>query len=219
MLEERGLAARTPGGHSGPRRNPDLWYTAATASEAPSTPSNDDDPARAQPAPYADDTTEPTSSPLEDSGSSQEEPTPGTSALDTDNTDTCAAEEASAAQSDPSQDTEHNDSDDTSQDSTPSEEDSSNAPAPQENPEPPTAPAPGVEGRPAPGALRQMVIDHLRAHPAEAFTATRISRIIEKSSGAIANALDKLASQGIATQVNDRPRRFQLANSTVNTTQ
>ncbi|MFE3551325.1 hypothetical protein ACFXN2_21935 [Streptomyces kronopolitis] len=63
-----------------------------------------------------------------------------------------------------------------------------------------------------------MVIDHLHAHPEEAFTATRISRIIEKSSGAMANAPDKLVSQGIAEQVNDRPRTFQLANSTVNNT-
>ncbi|BDM71543.1 hypothetical protein HEK616_50300 [Streptomyces nigrescens] len=201
---------------------PDLWYTAATANEAPSTPSNDDAPAPARPEPCTDDTTEPTSSSLEGNDSSQEKPTPGTTALETDNTDTCAEEEANAAQSAPSQDTEHNDGDDTSQDGTPSEEDSNNTSAPQENPEPPTAPAPpapSAEGRLAPGALRQMVIDHLRAHPADAFTATQISRIIEKSSGAIANALDKLVSQGIATQVNDRPRRFQLANSTVNTTQ
>ncbi|MFE0276045.1 hypothetical protein ACFWZY_28725 [Streptomyces sp. NPDC058992] len=57
-----------------------------------------------------------------------------------------------------------------------------------------------------------MVVDHLEAHPGEAFTATRISRLIEKSSGAIANALDKLVKEGIAEQVNDRPRTFRLAN-------
>ncbi|MER8160240.1 hypothetical protein [Streptomyces sp. NPDC094472] len=60
----------------------------------------------------------------------------------------------------------------------------------------------------APGALRQMVIDHLTAHPDEAFTATRISRIIEKSSGAIANALATLAKQGIAEQVTEHPRTY-----------
>ncbi|SHL81456.1 hypothetical protein SAMN05216268_106286 [Streptomyces yunnanensis] len=60
-----------------------------------------------------------------------------------------------------------------------------------------------------------MVIDHLQAHANEAFTATRISRIVERSSGAIANALDKLVSQGIAKQVTDRPRTFQLADSAV----
>ncbi|MFF0624195.1 hypothetical protein [Streptomyces sp. NPDC004296] len=65
-----------------------------------------------------------------------------------------------------------------------------------------------------PGALRQMVIDHLRAHPDEAFTATRISRIIEKSSGAIANSLATLVGQGIAEQVGDTPRTFRLAGTT-----
>ncbi|WP_176969432.1 MULTISPECIES: hypothetical protein [unclassified Streptomyces] len=64
-----------------------------------------------------------------------------------------------------------------------------------------------------------MVINHLQAHPDEAFTATRISRVIEKSSGAIANALDKLVTQEIAEQVNDRPRTFGLVHSTVNNTQ
>lgn len=189
------------------------------ADDTPSTPSNGDVPPLAQPEPCTDDTTDPTSRSTEDDDSSQEEPTPGVTAPDTDSTDTCAEKESSAVQSDPSQDTEHNDGDDTSQDGTHSEEDISNAPSPQENPEPPTAPAPPVpssEGRLAPGALRQMVIDHLQAHPAEAFTATRISRIIERSSGAIANALDKLVSQGIAEQVNDRARTFRLAQPGVN---
>lgn len=65
--------------------------------------------------------------------------------------------------------------------------------------------------RMAPGALRQKVIDHLQAHPDDAFTATRISRVIERSSGAIANAPATLARQGIAEQVNDTPRTYRLA--------
>ncbi|MCX5206912.1 hypothetical protein OG897_36615 [Streptomyces sp. NBC_00237] len=60
----------------------------------------------------------------------------------------------------------------------------------------------------APGGLRQMVIDHLTAHPAEAFTATKISRAIDRSSGAIANALVSLVKQGLAEQVTDRPRTY-----------
>ncbi|KOV55816.1 hypothetical protein [Streptomyces sp. MMG1121] len=62
-----------------------------------------------------------------------------------------------------------------------------------------------------PGALRQLVIDHLRAHPDEAFTATKISRVIEKSSGAIANALDKLVKDGVADQMSDRPGTYRMA--------
>jgi hypothetical protein len=68
-------------------------------------------------------------------------------------------------------------------------------------------------GRLAPGGLRQLVIDHLTAHPAEAFTATGISRVIDRSSGAIANALVTLVKQGQAEQVTDRPRTYCLAKS------
>ncbi len=65
-----------------------------------------------------------------------------------------------------------------------------------------------------PGGLRQMVLDHLQAHPEEHFTATALSRIIEKSSGAIANALVTLTKQGQTKQVNDRPRQYQLTAGT-----
>ncbi|MGX1757204.1 hypothetical protein ACWIG5_09890 [Streptomyces lydicus] len=58
-----------------------------------------------------------------------------------------------------------------------------------------------------------MVIDHLQAQPNEAFTATKSSCVIEKSSGMIANALVKLVGLGIAEQVSDQPRMFQLSGS------
>ncbi|MGW4045151.1 hypothetical protein [Streptomyces sp. NPDC004721] len=45
-------------------------------------------------------------------------------------------------------------------------------------------------------------IDHLNAHPGEAFTTTRITRMINRSTGVIANALATLAKQGL------RPRHL-----------
>jgi predicted transcriptional regulator len=63
----------------------------------------------------------------------------------------------------------------------------------------------------APGALRQTDIDHLTTHPGQAFTATRISRVIDKSSGAIANALVTLTKQGITELVNEEPRTYRMA--------
>ncbi|NEW71075.1 MarR family transcriptional regulator [Streptomyces rhizosphaericus] len=106
------------------------------------------------------------------------------------------------------------------------EDDDAPAPAPTPAFEPPTSEAAsedtkteetqptvnqsGHRIRLAPGALRQMVIGHLTAHPDEAFTATRISRIIEKSSGAIANALVTLTKQGIAEQVTEHPRTYRI---------
>ncbi|MGW5697937.1 MarR family transcriptional regulator [Streptomyces asiaticus] len=71
----------------------------------------------------------------------------------------------------------------------------------------------GSKVRLAPGALRDMVVNHLTAHRGEAFTATGISRVIEKSSGAIANALVTLTKRGITEQVTERPRTYRLANT------
>ncbi|MFK0295409.1 hypothetical protein ACIQU6_33745 [Streptomyces sp. NPDC090442] len=81
--------------------------------------------------------------------------------------------------------------------------------------EPPTTSAAATwTGRLVPGVLRQMVIDHLQAHPDEAFTATRLSRIIESSSGAIANVLTKLTATGIAEEATSCPRTYRLARPT-----
>lgn len=90
------------------------------------------------------------------------------------------------------------------------------APAQRTEPSEPSHHAPttaltGGNKRLAPGGLRQLVIDHLNAHPDEAFTATRISRTIDRSSGAIANALETLVRQSIAEQVSERPRTYRLA--------
>ncbi|WP_062204471.1 hypothetical protein [Streptomyces sp. NBRC 109706] len=63
----------------------------------------------------------------------------------------------------------------------------------------------------APGQLRKMVVEHLKAYPDSEFTATAISRVIGRSSGAIANALATLTEQGIAQQVSPAPRRYRLA--------
>lgn len=60
-------------------------------------------------------------------------------------------------------------------------------------------------------------LDHLSAYPGEAFTATGISCVVEKSSGAIANALDKLVKENIAEQVSDQPRTYRLATAQADT--
>ncbi|GAA0475557.1 winged helix DNA-binding protein [Streptomyces olivaceiscleroticus] len=62
-----------------------------------------------------------------------------------------------------------------------------------------------------------MVVDHLQVHPGDAFTATRLSRVIERSSGAIANALVTLLKQGLVEQVSDKPRTYQLVSTEANT--
>jgi DNA-binding MarR family transcriptional regulator len=71
---------------------------------------------------------------------------------------------------------------------------------------------PNLDGanRLAKGALRQMALDHLHTHPAEIFTPSRLSRELNRSSGAIANALDVLVKQGLAELITEKPRAFRL---------
>ncbi|MFC7303219.1 helix-turn-helix domain-containing protein [Streptomyces monticola] len=92
------------------------------------------------------------------------------------------------------------------------QEDCLEVPGDREQSQTESAAAPfGEKKRLAPGALRQLVIEHLEAHPTETFTATAISRAVSKSSGAIANCLITLAKTGVAEKVSDRPRTYRLA--------
>ncbi|GGW97786.1 helix-turn-helix domain-containing protein [Streptomyces noursei] len=243
-LEKAGLAARTPGGHDGPRRMPDLWHPVPPTSnlEATDTPEHDAQPTDTQPESAPTESAEPVNDDVERGEETEEDGTSGTSAAPApdsshptmaddanapaqappDAADMSTAEtieprtepEADTCHVDPPQDTKQPDGDNRQEGSPQSDDD--NAPTSSEDTEAqsaPAQPAPAKDGRLAPGALRQMVIDHLHAHPDEAFTATRISRVIEKSSGAIANALVKLVGLGIAEQVTDQPRTFRLAHA------
>jgi hypothetical protein len=62
-----------------------------------------------------------------------------------------------------------------------------------------------------PGALRDLVEEHLRKFPDTAFTPHQIGKVLTRSSGAVANALDKLVSLGTAQTVTDKPRSYRLA--------
>ncbi|MEV4362693.1 hypothetical protein [Nonomuraea sp. NPDC049625] len=62
-----------------------------------------------------------------------------------------------------------------------------------------------------PGALRDMVHAHLIEFPDKDFTPYEIGRALDRSSGAVANALDRLISLGDAVLTCERPRRFALA--------
>ncbi|MEV8320429.1 helix-turn-helix domain-containing protein [Streptomyces sp. NPDC059900] len=190
-LEEHGLAIRTPGGHEGARRTPDRWNPAPvgacreqqTPTDEGSEPDGDgaDTEATAS-APEAVTTTHPSDTPQDITPDSLTEAEAADNAEDPNGGKDAEVANATAT----AREAEH--------------------------PVVPMAAASiGQRARLAPGGLRQMVIDHLQAHPAEAFTATKISRVIEKSSGAIANALVTLTRQGISEQVTERPRTYRLA--------
>ena len=65
----------------------------------------------------------------------------------------------------------------------------------------------GTPGRP--GQLRDLVEAHLAAHPGTDFTPHQIGRVLDRSSGAVANALDRLTALGRAHLTSEKPRRYQ----------
>jgi hypothetical protein len=70
---------------------------------------------------------------------------------------------------------------------------------------------PGVplpSGRLRSGGLRALVVEQLTARPEDEFSPTMLSRILERSSGAIANCLDILVNSGFAELTCEKPRRF-----------
>jgi hypothetical protein len=62
-----------------------------------------------------------------------------------------------------------------------------------------------------PGALRDLVEEHLRKFPDTAFTPHQVGKVLTRSAGAVANALDKLTGLGVAQMVTDKPRSYRLA--------
>jgi hypothetical protein len=62
-----------------------------------------------------------------------------------------------------------------------------------------------------PGALRDLVEEHLRKFPEAAFTPHQVGKVLTGSAGAVANALDKLVSLGTAEMVTDKPCTYRLA--------
>lgn len=82
-------------------------------------------------------------------------------------------------------------------------------------PDPAPDPAAGAPVRLGPGALRRMVFEHVNTHPGQAFTPGEIGRAIGgRSSGAVANACDKLTADGLVELACEKPRRFRATTAT-----
>ncbi|MET7769059.1 hypothetical protein [Nocardia sp. NPDC005366] len=65
----------------------------------------------------------------------------------------------------------------------------------------------------APGALRGQVEDFLRDHPGQEFSPHQIGKALDRSSGAVHNALVKLTTGGTARQTSAAPKKFTLADA------
>ena len=62
-----------------------------------------------------------------------------------------------------------------------------------------------------PGELRDLVEGHLREFPGKEFTPYQVGKVLGRSSGAVANAMDKLVSLGVAELAGETPRAYRLA--------
>ncbi len=62
-----------------------------------------------------------------------------------------------------------------------------------------------------PGALRDKVLAHLDEHRDKEFTPHEIHKVLDHSSGAIANALETLVKLGEAEVASEKPRKFRRA--------
>jgi predicted transcriptional regulator len=100
-------------------------------------------------------------------------------------------------------------------------------PAPTKDPGAPTTttpaspaePIPAAEqpptgsGRLRPGQLRQLVVGCLAERPGQALSPTAIAKRLDRSAGAVANALRILAGQGAVVQTQAKPRRYAITSN------
>ena len=77
-------------------------------------------------------------------------------------------------------------------------------------PTPPAEPPPTEAGRLGAGQLRQLVLGCLAERPGQALSPTAIAKTLDRSAGAVANALRVLAGQGAVTQTHPKPRRYTI---------
>jgi hypothetical protein len=86
-------------------------------------------------------------------------------------------------------------------------------PATPASPAEPASPAvqpPAGSGRLRSGQLRQLVLGCLAERPGQALSPTAVAKALDRSAGAVANALRVLAGQGAVTQAQAKPRRYAI---------
>ncbi|MFC6091598.1 hypothetical protein [Saccharothrix lopnurensis] len=66
-------------------------------------------------------------------------------------------------------------------------------------------------GRLASGALRGMVEDYLRENTGQEFSPNAVGKALERSAGAVHNALEKLVEGGYAVRTSDKPKKYSCA--------
>lgn len=193
-LEAAGRAVRTTSGSAGRARQPDRWNPGSAATVA--APS----PARPQTQTQPDPGPQPGSDPQPEAVHGLE----SAQQLAAGSADQAAGDDQPAAGQRPAARR--------SRGKRPSTADTPPAP------DTATA-APGVGGderrnpktgtaRLAPGALTQLVADHFGRNPGVPLTSGEVGRALGRSGGAVRNAADKLAADGVLRLLDGTPRRY-----------
>jgi hypothetical protein len=71
-------------------------------------------------------------------------------------------------------------------------------------------PAPNGKKRLPKGGLRALVEDYLSEHPGESFGPAQIGKVLNRSGGAVSNALDTLEAKGYVIRTCPAPKRFAI---------
>jgi hypothetical protein len=74
-----------------------------------------------------------------------------------------------------------------------------------------TAPAVSSHERLKPGQLEGLILTYMQEHPDEPLGPGDVAKALQRSSGAVGNGLTRLTRAKKVRQVNDKPRRYQVA--------
>ncbi|MFD8493894.1 hypothetical protein [Amycolatopsis sp. NPDC059657] len=201
--DDEGTVTRTPGEG---QRSPDTWTIPASGGDDTVNQPAVTDTASGALATIGDDDAPADSAPDADTGIVEEKPSEAPSA---------AAEEPNTA-------TDTGDADPTVEDVA----DTQAAPAISDEQQPADSAADAESAAAAvsekkqrlpKGGLRGLVEDYLAEHPDDSFGPTKIGKDLERSGGAISNALDKLVEDGYAIKTCEAPKRFRYKKQTADT--
>lgn len=73
-------------------------------------------------------------------------------------------------------------------------------------------------GKLLPGQLQSLVLDHVQRHPDQDWGPSQVARALDRSTGAVGNALETFADRGLLTRTSTSPRRYQAIKATAAST-
>jgi predicted transcriptional regulator len=202
--ENDGLVTRTAGIADGGSR-PARWSITTTDDQPTDDQPTDDQPTDDQPT---DD--QPTDDQPTDDQPTDDQPTDDQPTDDQPTDDQPTDDQPTDDQPTDDQPTDDQPTDDQPTDDQPTDD--------QPTDDQPTDDQPEKSQRLAPGALRGMVEDYLEENPGE-FSPNAIGKALNRSSGAVHNALEKLVESGYAVRTSDKPKKYSRAATTAATTE